>query len=341
MSGKDVPDNIIPGDKAVPGRKTESGKKLNILFLGGGKRVSVGRMLMDAAQRVTGTAPHLYSYELDPACPIASIATVIRGVRWVDISNRIDILCDVIDRYDIDIVIPFVDPAVEIAARLRDCRPSVFVPVGDAATAAAMFDKIEADRIFRNLGMPLPDLTDGCHVIAKPRRGSASQGILTFRPGETLPGYVTSGDYLLQRNILSREEITVDCYVSQQGDILAVSPRVRLAVSGGEVIDTLTVYSPAIDSLCRRLIEGIGLRGAVTIQFITDLDDPANPMVMEINPRLGGGVVASVRAGADIPSLIIGEALGREQSPQPARPGVRVVRYLEEVVVSEYLNIRG
>lgn len=308
-------------------------KRLNILFLGGGKRVSIGRKLIDAARRATGAEPRLYSYELDEACPIAAIASVIRGVRWIDISRRIDILCDVVDRYDIDIVIPFVDPAVEIAARLRECRPGVFVPGGDARVASLMFDKIEADKAFRSLGLPLPDLQPGCPVIAKPRFGSASQGILFFGPDDPIPHHVSSGDYLLQRNIISREEITVDCYVSQSGEILVISPRLRLQVAGGEVIDTLTISSPAIDDMSRHIINGIGLRGAVTIQFINDLDNPSSPMVMEVNPRLGGGVVASVRAGADIPSLIIAESLHRDLAPQFPEPGIRVVRYLDEVVV--------
>jgi len=40
-------------------------------------------------------------------------------------------------------------------------------------------------------------------------------------------------------------------------------------------------------------------------------------MIMEINPRLGGGAVAAVHAGADIPAMIISEALGFETRSMP------------------------
>ncbi len=308
-------------------------KQLNILFLGGARRVSVGRMLIDAATKTTGIAPQLYSYELAESCPISSIAKVIVGLRWIDpgLSNH---LCGVIDRYNIDIVVPFVDPAVAVAARLKELRPQIFAPVCDARLAEIMFDKVKADALFRSLSMPLPVVCNGYPVIAKPRYGSASKGIITFKAGEELPPDVTSGDYLLQRYVISREEVTVDCYVTQSGEIITISPRVRLEVIGGEVVDTMTIDAPQIVSLSRDLIVGAGLRGTVTLQFIIDLDSPPHAMVMEVNPRLGGGVVCSVHAGADIPAMIIDEALSRTLTPMTPRQGVRIARYLQETVVN-------
>ncbi len=63
-----------------------------------------------------------------------------------------------------------------------------------------------------------------------------------------------------------------------------------------------------------------------------DLDDGGRLLLMEINPRLGGGCVCSVHAGADIPSLIIGEALGEKLSSLSALAGVEISRYPAETV---------
>ena len=139
-------------------------------------------------------------------------------------------------------------------------------------------------------------------------------------------------DYLIQERIDNRNEITVDCYVSAiDGEVKALSPRRRLATAGGEVTDTVTIADGRIDDIVGRTLRSLGLTGAVTVQLIEDLDD-GRLMLMEINPRLGGGAVCSVCAGADIPSMIVAEARGMAAVPAQAKPGVRITRYMQEVV---------
>ena len=72
---------------------------------------------------------------------------------------------------------------------------------------------------------------------------------------------------------------------------------------------TITVDAPDIIVLARKTLILLELTGAVTIQMIRDMDNGAL-MLMEINPRLGGGAVCAVQAGADIPSMIISESQG-------------------------------
>ena len=71
--------------------------------------------------------------------------------------------------------------------------------------------------------------------------------------------------------------------------------------------------------------------GAVTVQMMRDLDTN-RLMLMEINPRMGGGAVCSVAAGADIPSLILREVLDLPPVEQHWQAGVQIARYLDEVV---------
>ena len=56
---------------------------VNIMFLGGAKRVSMGRMLIAAGAQL-GMEVNLFSYELSREVPVAEIATVIIGRRWND-----------------------------------------------------------------------------------------------------------------------------------------------------------------------------------------------------------------------------------------------------------------
>lgn len=303
-------------------------------MLGGAKRVSVARMLVEAGHR-RGIEVEVYGYELSPEVPLAVIATIIPGRRWSDPSLT-DHLREVVEEYGIDMLLPFVDGAIEITARFVEANPSVWSPVSAPDTAAVFFDKVLAAEAFTAAGLPVPATADlaapSWPLIAKPRRGSASKGIVVLENQADLARLPLPADeYLIQEYIPQREEITVDCYVADDGRIMAVSPRIRLETAGGEVVRTVTIADSDIIDVSREALQSLRLKGAVTLQFIRDKAS-GRLLMMEINPRLGGGVVASARAGADIPSLIVDEWLGcLPDLPLTATPGVLVARYLEEV----------
>ncbi|MDE6126751.1 MAG: ATP-grasp domain-containing protein, partial [Muribaculaceae bacterium] len=75
-----------------------------------------------------------------------------------------------------------------------------------------------------------------------------------------------------------------------------------------------------------------GLRGPVTVQLLRDTTD-GRLMLMEINPRLGGGAVCSVHAGADLPFMILSDLLGSKPEVCDGwQAGVKISRYMQEVV---------
>ena len=203
-------------------------RKVNILFLGGAKRVSMGRKFIEAGRRM-GMDVRLYSYELSPYVPIACIAEVIIGLKWADPEVTAHIH-GIIEQKGIDILVPFVDGAVEVAARCRDEYGDVWVPVGDAALSARMFDKVEADSLFRSLDLPVPGL-EKFPLIAKPRFGSASKGLIIIHDAAELDALgERARDYLIQECITRRKEITVDCYVTLEGEIITAVSRYRIDV---------------------------------------------------------------------------------------------------------------
>lgn len=305
-----------------------------ILLLGGAKRVSIARHIADAF-RQRGFQARFISYEIDSRVPIAELAEVVIGKRWSD-PGLYDDLAELVRTRGIRMIIPFVDgavaPASDFAASHTELR--LFVPGSDAALSETMFDKVLADHLFRSLGLPVPAGRDnGFPLIAKPRRGSASKGIVILNTKADLQALPAPDDYLIQEYISRREEISVDCYVSiTDGRILAVSPRRRIETLGGEAVRSITLDAPDAIALSERTLRATGLRGAVTIQLIRDLDRPSRLMIMEINPRLGGAVVCSIGAGADIPGAIADDALGLPSKPTEATPGTEMCRYFQEVI---------
>ena len=284
---------------------------LTVLMLGGARRVSMAELLIKSGERL-GYDVKILSYELMEQVPIAVAARVIVGLKWSDPDVVQDIV-RVVRENDVNIILPFVDGAIEIASRCREQLPDVFVPVCDFEIAERMFDKVEAARLFREKGIVIPRtysvISAEMPAIAKPRHGSASRGIKVFYNLEDLMHLDNLDDYLVQQYIDNATEYTVDCYVSQQGEILTAVPRERLEVMGGEVTRTRTCRPGNLEEVARRVLSQFDFRGPVTLQF---LSAPGSDrfLLMEINPRLGGGVICSIYAGAPITDYILQESLG-------------------------------
>lgn len=307
---------------------------MNILFLGGAKRVSMARMFIEAGQRL-GHEVNIISYELEDDVPIACVGRVVKGLKWSD-SGLMDDLEELVKRERITVMVAFVDAAVEVAARFCATHSDVWSPVSDEKLCAVMFDKTLSAQLFEALNLPVPatmSIGDGCFPkIAKPRLGSASKGIKVIMEAADETGVAAhSDDYLIQEYIAKSEEYTVDCYVSRHGEIVCAVPRRRLEVAGGEVTRSVTVDIPELNSLSLSVLERTGLRGAVTLQFLHDVTGD-RWLLMEINPRLGGGAVCAVHAGANLPEYIIRESLGLAIEPPVWDSGVEITRYMQEVV---------
>lgn len=310
-------------------------KKINVLFLGGAKRVSFGRKLIEVGKRL-GTEIEIYSYELEAEVPVAVIGGIVIGRRW-SAPDILEHLHHVVEAYHIDVLLPFVDGAISIAGAYVATYGDAWSPVVKPGLAETLFDKVLSARAFENAGLDVPATYRGGKpqfpLIAKPRRGSASKGI------EVIEGITdfrriqkVADDYLLQTYYPNKEEYTVDCYITQKGETLCISPRRRLEVVGGEVSRTVTVADGDIRDAAREAIDRLGLRGAVTLQYLRDTES-GRLMLMEINPRLGGGVVCSIYAGADIPTMILTEACGEPyRGEREAKSGVMICRYFEEAV---------
>ena len=309
-------------------------KQVNILLLGGARRVAVAEQLIRSGKRL-GAEVSLFSYELFKEVPIAITAKVIVGRKWSD-PEVVDDILRIANEHDINIILPFVDGAIEVAARVAERAHEIFVPAPAPGLAEMMFDKINAAKAFVEAGIPVPTtytaLNAEMPAIATPRHGSASRGIKIFHDIEDLMQLENLKDYLVQQYIEHNHEYTVDCYVSQLGDILVTVPRRRLEIMGGEVTRTETVANPKLIEMSRDVLRKFPFRGPVTLQFLEDLDS-GHFSLMEINPRLGGGVVCSIYAGAPILDYIIQESLGI--TPQPCddwAPHTLMARYMKEAI---------
>lgn len=270
----------------------------------------MAELLKRSGERL-GFDVRIISYELDDQVPIATVGKVVKGLKWKE-PGVVDDIIRIVIEHEVKIILPFVDGSISVAALCREKMPDLFVPASDPDTSVLMFDKILAAKAFREAEIPIPTtysiLDAEMPVIAKPRFGSASRGIKVFHDIEDLMHLSNISEYLLQEFIEDKKEFTVDCYVAKDGEILVTVPRERLEVMGGEVTRTITRRLPLVEEMSRTIIRKFNLRGPVTLQFLYDVKRDRY-LLMEVNPRLGGGVICSIYAGAPITDYIISEAL--------------------------------
>ena len=309
-------------------------KTVPILMLGGAKRVSMAEQLIRAGAELD-TDVIIYSHELSDKEPIASVGKIIKGGNYSEYKS-LEEINGIIKQYDIKILLPFIDPSIEIAARYKQLNPEVLVPVSDIDTAKAMFDKVKAAVWFEKAGIAIPETysIQECKfpAIAKPRNGSASKGIIIIENPQQLFDLADPDNYLIQEYISHRDEYTVDCYIGSDNEIKCIVPRIRMATAGGEATKTETRRIPGLIALSSGIIKNLTLKGAVTLQFIHDINN-SRFLLMEINTRLGGGVICSIMAGADIPKMIIQEAIGyKVEVCDNWKDRALMTRYFKEVM---------
>lgn len=305
-------------------------KKISVLMLGGGKRISLAQRFVSAAES-QGMQLSVFAYEIDAQQPISAVADIIVGKKWRDPGVRGDIE-RAMGEHDIDLLISNVDPATGIHASLKDAWNAASFSSDEKAVSICMSKK-RTQEFCESVGVPIiPQANAGeFPVFAKPDAGSASVGAMRLDNQQELDALLETKtvDYIFQAYI-DGTEYTVDAYVTRAGEICGVSPRIRVATLGGESVVTQTIHDDEIVVASVEVIKKMKLVGPLTMQFIRKKSNNAL-LLMEINPRFGGGVIASIEAGFDFPLMMIKELLG--QSQQCVSKGKRLImkRYFQEV----------
>lgn len=135
---------------------------------------------------------------------------------------------------------------------------------------------------------------------------------------------------LLVSSYLPGEEFSVDC-LADNGKAKLVVPRLRTKMINGISVQGAIVRDDAIINYCAQIIEAIGLHGNIGIQVKRNEEGVA--LLLEINPRVQGTIVAVLGAGVNLPVMAVKQACGLPITPQEMeiKWGTRFSRYWTEV----------
>lgn len=207
--------------------------------------------------------------------------------------------------------------------------------VSDIKTMKICRDKIQTfNYLSKKFELPFTTLdykkVKGFPLIAKPRYGKGSKGIVKINNENELKYVRLNSENLIFQEYLPGIEYTIDVLSDLECEPILAVPRIRVETRAGISTVGTIVKDENISETCKSIAKYLKIRGPCCIQM-KESNDGILKMV-EVNPRMGGGTIFAALAGANFPAMILDIVNGKKLKI-PKISEVTVVRYFEEIVV--------
>lgn len=135
---------------------------------------------------------------------------------------------------------------------------------------------------------------------------------------------------ILIMEYLPGTEYSVDC-VCKDGETIACIPRQRVETSMGVSVESIIEKNEEIIDISKEIIKALNLSYNINIQF--KYSSAGTPMLIEINPRVSGSLVANLGAGVNMLELSLKLAHGLPLPSIDVKWGTRMLRYWNQIFV--------
>ena len=151
-------------------------------------------------------------------------------------------------------------------------------------------------------------LSDGttAPLFVKPRYGFASRQSFRVDAPETLAAQRPPPEPMVVQQFLDYPEYGMDLFC-QDGRVVSCVIRRKISMRAGETDQAITVRDHRLLEFGVRLGEALAPTGPLDVDFFLT---PEGPVVIDLNPRLGGGYPLTHAAGGNYPELMVRMARG-------------------------------
>jgi len=294
-------------------------KEYHILFTGVGRRVELIQAFREAASCLNKKIK-IYGSDITEWAPALAFCDYTRIVCKMKEKNYISELLEICKKDKIDLIIPTIDTDLNSLSlnknRFEEIKTRVLISEPEKILLCR--DKNYTSDFFRSCKVKAPITINNykkyvgrypCFI--KPKDGSSSINAFKVKDKNEIKLYADLiKDYVIQPYIEGME-YTVDIFCDFGGMPVYITPRVRLAVRAGEVLKTKIDLDERIINECKKIIEKFKPCGPITVQLIREINT-GEDYYIEINPRYGGGVPLSMKAGARSAETVLKLLSGQE-----------------------------
>lgn len=317
---------------------------MRILFTSPGRRVELIKTFRENAP----AGSILYGADFDRTCPASFFLDGLFEVPFkIDDAYIKSLLKICIDK-KIDLLIPLIDPELLPLAKAKEhfSKVGTTVMISNEEMIEISRDKFKTFERMNQIGIPSPKTILGKDlasdsisypIILKPRSGSSSKGVFVIKDKNELPSpNIYKNENYIAQELIKGYEVTVDILSDGHGRCIEGVQRKRLKVRGGEVERAITIKHRHLHSIVEKLVEQMMPFGVINVQFIFD-EIKQRYLLMEINPRFGGGYPLAYYAGANYPKMLIKILAGEEieHTPMSYEEDKYMLRYDEAVYSRE------
>lgn len=311
----------------------------NVLVTSAGRRVSLVQAFQEALHEDGGRVLAGDASNLAPALFHADDLVRLPLLSAGDYVSR---LLDIVTTYDVGLVVPTIDTELALLAEHRDvlAEHGCTALVSSPEVVAVSADKASTQEFMERHGITVPrgwtaETLDRDalpqDLFVKPRDGSSSLHCYSATR-DTLDDVLPLVPNPIVQERLTGAEVTIDALLDLDGTPVHLVPRRRLRTVGGESIQGVTIDDDELGPWLRTVLDrlsAIGAVGPLTLQvFLTD----DGPVLIEVNPRFGGGFPLTNAAGGRYPRWILEMLAGKSVAPRfgDYQRGLYMTRYYAE-----------
>ena len=299
-------------------------KSLSVLFTCVGRRVSLVNSFRSAAKKLK-TGICIYGTDINELSPAMQICDKKFVVKSTSHRDYIKETLSIVKKNKIDLIVPTVDLDLKKFALNRDkfSKLGCLVLVSSIEVVNICQDKRKTYKYLSRNNFDTPVTVTASVAkkrekvnwpcFLKPWDGYASRGNAVVTNRRELLFYAKKVPNCIVQEFIKGVEYTCDVYVDFDMKVKCVVPRIRLETRAGEVSKSRIDKNVKIMKRAAELVEHLGAGpGVITLQLIVTEDGQYK--FIEINPRFGGGVPLSIKAGADFPGWILRHLLSKKSN---------------------------
>lgn len=246
----------------------------------------------------------------------------------------------IVKEQDIDVIIPVSSHDMDLFTqkKIQKLIGTSKMLIMDHKIHMILHNKRSCNEYLNSIGICTPKLyldQPQYPCIMKPNRSSGSKNVIILEGEEDYLYWRQKSEEFSLFEYLHGKEYTVDCLFDWNGSCVGYNARERIKVNGGGAVISTCVKEEKINDVIKKLEATKEIKGPVNFQYKKVGEDI---IVFDFNTRLpSGGLPLSVKAGFQIPELIIDLALGKKVdiwNLDSRDIGLTMIRYYQE----SYIN---
>jgi len=224
-------------------------------------------------------------------------------------------IIDIVQRENIDAILPNISDELPIFAKNISQIPCKVV-LSPLKTITICHDKSKTYKYFQEIvSVPrsfiygnIKDSDFPLFVKPKISRGSNyTYKVMNKKHLDTIISLLEFGGYgkddLIITEYIPGREYTVDVLFNLAGKYIVSAARVRLLTQSGVSVTARVIKSSVIDTFIQHIVSHLTFYGPINIQLKETQEGGLK--LLEINPRLSGGISLTAKAGLNIPILLL------------------------------------